>query len=380
MGIEDAVGNDYYKTLPSEYYFSEAWFERDLDRVFSKSWLMAGYASQIPRPGDFFTFELATANVIVTRGAGGEISAFHNVCRHRGTRFCTERSGHVKRGFVCRFHGWSYGLDGSLKGAPQMPSDFDKTQWPAKPVAIEVWNGMIFLNLSGDEERSVSHIMRNVDISAYDLAHTKVAADVEMVWNCNWKLISEGFQECYHCSINHPELCQVLIPDANFEGLQAKPVTDGSDDEFLIFTADRSYAVREGMATFSMDGKYLVKRLLGSAVNPPSRIGQIDWFPNFQAFLQPDFAHIETFLPLSPTKSAFRASFLVHEDAIEGEDYDVHELTHMYVKTLEQDTALVEAAQLGVSSPAHTPGPYHPVLESAAIQYFQKYERVVNAG
>jgi Rieske 2Fe-2S family protein len=257
-----------------------------------------------------------------------------------------------------------------------MPADFDLGRWPAKPVAVEVWNGMVFVNLAQGEIEPVGHILRNVDVSVYDLAHTKVVADIELTWPCNWKLISEGFQECYHCSINHPELCQVLIPDANFEGLQAKPVTD-DDEEFLIFTADRSYAIRKGMQTFSMDGQYLSKRLLGSPDNPPSKIAQIDWFPNFQAFLQPDFGHIETFLPLSPTESVFRASFLVHEDAVEGEDYDVHELTHMYVKTLEQDQILLELAQQGVKSPAHEPGPYHPVLESAAVDYFRRYKALV---
>jgi Rieske 2Fe-2S family protein len=364
-------------TLTREHYVSQEWFDRDIDRVFSRSWLLAGFASEISRPGDFFVFELADTNVVITRTETGEIAAFHNVCRHRGTRFCSERSGHVKRGFVCRFHGWAYGLDGRLKSAPQMPADFDLGRWPAKPVAVEVWNGMVFVNLAQGEKEPVGHILRNVDVSVYDLAHTKVVADIELKWPCNWKLISEGFQECYHCSINHPELCQVLIPDANFEGLQAKPVTDDGDEEFLIFTADRSYAIRKGMQTFSMDGQYLSKRLLGSQDNPPSKIAQIDWFPNFQAFLQPDFGHIETFLPVSPTESVFRASFLVHEDAVEGEDYDVHELTHMYVKTLEQDHILLELAQQGVKSPAHQPGPYHPVLESAAVDYFRRYKTLV---
>jgi Rieske 2Fe-2S family protein len=208
------------------------------------------------------------------------------------------------------------------------------------------------------------------------LEHTKVAADFELAWPCNWKLISEAFQECYHCSINHPELCQVLIPESNFDGLQETPVTD-DEDEFLIFTADRSYAIRKGMKTFSMDGDYLVKRLLGEPDNPPTKIAQVDWFPNIQLFLMPDFTHVETFLPTSPTSSLFRASFLVHEDAVEGDDYDVEELTDLYVKTLDQDRVLVEAAQKGVSSPAHEPGPFHPVLESAAIEYFKRYERAV---
>jgi Rieske 2Fe-2S family protein len=258
-----------------------------------------------------------------------------------------------------------------------MPSDFDRGQWPAKAVAVEVWNGLVFINLSEDEMGSVAHTLRNVDVSIYGLEHTKVAVDFEVAWECNWKVISEGFQECYHCAINHPELCQVLVPEANFEGMEEVAADD--DGEFLIFTADRSFAIRKGMQTFSMDGKYVVKRLLGNPDNAPMRIAQIDWFPTFQAFLQPDFTHVETFLPTSPTSSVFRASFLVHEDAVEGEDYSVDGLTELYVKTLEQDRGLVEAAQKGISSPAHEPGPFNPVLESAAIDFFKRYERVIHA-
>jgi Rieske 2Fe-2S family protein len=376
MAIDAAPVRDYYYTLTREHYTSQEWFERDIEQVFAKSWLLAGYASQVPSAGDFFTFEVANYSVVITRTRTGDIAAFHNVCRHRGTRFCTERSGHVKRGFTCRFHGWTYDLDGSLRGAPQMPDDFDRSKWPAKPVAVEVWNGLIFVNLSQGQVPSVAHILRNVEVGVYGMERTKVAADFTLSWPCNWKLISEAFQECYHCAINHPELCIVLDPDRNFEGLQEIPVTD-EDDEFLIFTADRGYAIRQGMKTFSMDGDYVVKRLLGDADNPPSRIAQVDWFPTFQAFFQPDFIHTESFLPTSATTSTFRASFLVHEDAVEGVDYDVESLTHMYVKTLEQDRDLVEAAQQGVSSPAHQPGPLNPTLESAAIDYFKRYERVV---
>jgi Rieske 2Fe-2S family protein len=376
MAISTAPASGYYMTLPRERYFSKEWFDRDVERVFERSWLLAGYASQIPEPGDFFTFDLVDTNVVVARTEIGKIAAFHNVCRHRGTRFCTEQSGHVKKGFTCRFHGWTYGLDGTLTAAPQMPDDFDCAQWPAKPVAVEVWNDFVFINLSTRPTKSVGHILRNVEVSAYDFEHTKVAAEFELTWQCNWKLISEGFQECYHCAINHPELCQVLIPETNFEGLQEDAYSD--DDEFLIFTADRSYAIRDGMQTFSMDGRYVVKRLLGSADDPPSKLAQIDWFPTFQVFIQPDFAHVETFLPRSPISSLFRASFLVHEDAVEGIDYDLDELTYMYVKTLEQDRELLEAAQKGVSSPAHEPGPFNPALESAAIHFFKHYERIVS--
>jgi Rieske 2Fe-2S family protein len=375
MAVEVSSVGEYSRTLSREHYISQEWFDRDIERVFGRSWLFAGFASQIPRGGDFFTFEFTNMNIAVTRTQTGEIAAFHNVCRHRGTRFCGERTGHVKKGFVCRFHGWTYDLDGRLINAPQMPDTFDRAQWSAKPVAVEVWKGFIFVNLGGGKIEPLAHIFRDFDVAAYEPEKTKVAAEFELTWACNWKIVSEGFQECYHCSINHPELCQVLIPETNYGGLQESD--DVGDDDFRLFTSDRSFAIRKGMQTFSMDGQYVVNRLLGKLDDPPTKIALLDWFPNFMLFLQPDFVHVETFLPVSPTTTVFRASFLVHEDAVEGVDYDVDKLTHMLTTTLQQDRELVEAAQQGVSSPVHEPGPFHPVLESAAVSYFKRYQRAV---
>jgi phenylpropionate dioxygenase-like ring-hydroxylating dioxygenase large terminal subunit len=114
--IHPSVPHDDKPDLPSnplsrEYYTSETWHERDLEAVFRRRWLFAGHVSQVAEPGQFFTFELGPDSVIVSRTASGELTAFHNVCRHRGTRFCQERSGQVKN-FRCPYHGWSYGLDG----------------------------------------------------------------------------------------------------------------------------------------------------------------------------------------------------------------------------------------------------------------------------
>ncbi len=122
-------------------------FEHDVERLLMRHWLCAGHASLIPNPGDYFLFELATESAIVIRGEDGELRAFANVCRHRGSRICAEPSGHAKF-FVCPYHAWSYGLDGSLRAARHMPEGFDTAAHGLKPIHTRVIQGLIFVTFA----------------------------------------------------------------------------------------------------------------------------------------------------------------------------------------------------------------------------------------
>jgi Rieske 2Fe-2S family protein len=101
-------------SLAQEYFTSPEIHQRDLDRVFKRRWLFAGHASQILKAGDFFTYELDKDSVLIVRDKDARINAFHNVCRHRGSRICTEQSGNTKA-FLCPYHNWVYGLDGRCR-------------------------------------------------------------------------------------------------------------------------------------------------------------------------------------------------------------------------------------------------------------------------
>src|SRR4030095_13668664 len=113
--------------LPGDVYRDADVYETEIRRIFMRSWLYAGHQSRIPARGDYFLFEIAGESVIVVRDAEGGINALLNVCRHRGSRICDVPSGHESR-LVCRYHGWTYGLDGSLRAAGHMPADFDRSR------------------------------------------------------------------------------------------------------------------------------------------------------------------------------------------------------------------------------------------------------------
>jgi len=123
-------------SLPQPFYHSPDFFRLDLELIWSRDWLFVGHDCEISNPGTFFTFQIGDYPVVVVRDLEGRIRAFHNTCRHRGSRVCTTDKGAAVR-LVCPYHQWSYGLDGRLLFARQMAEGFDKSKFSLKPIACE---------------------------------------------------------------------------------------------------------------------------------------------------------------------------------------------------------------------------------------------------
>jgi Rieske 2Fe-2S family protein len=353
--------------------------------IFRRRWLFAGHSSQIARPGQFFTFELEADSVIVSRAVDDRIAAFHNVCRHRGTRLSQARSGQVKT-FRCPFHGWGYGLDGRLMTAPLMGPGFDRSQFSAKPVWAEEWNGLIFINLSTDEpERSVGEFLAKTDLSRYRLGDTKVVAERIYELECNWKIAAETFNECYHCQLNHPTLCTVINPSSFADAFDdSSKHDDVYDGDFLLYTDDRAGGekretaangvMKPGILSYTTTGRYASKRLLGSVEQPANKHGGMSWFPQFGLHLSLDYANTWSWVPVSPTRSRMRSTWMVHAEAREGIDYTVDDVVaFMHVTNLE-DEELCRIAQEGINSTAYqNSAPYHRGLEGTVRRFMRTY-------
>src|SRR5262249_44897759 len=136
------------KTLPARYYTDPVLFRDEIERFYCQTWICAGRANQIPTAGDYFSCEVAGESVILTRDETGAVRAFFNVCRHRGARICAQREGRFAGRIQCGYHGWTYGLNGALIGAPHMEEGFSRADYPLHSVAVEIWDGHIFINLS----------------------------------------------------------------------------------------------------------------------------------------------------------------------------------------------------------------------------------------
>ncbi|MDX1934874.1 MAG: Rieske (2Fe-2S) protein [Capsulimonadales bacterium] len=148
------IGTGGAMTLPGRYYTDPDLFRQETERIFLREWICAGREERIPEPGDYFVRNLGTESVLVVRDTAGEIRAFHNVCRHRGARLCTEEGGRFSRHIRCPYHAWAYALDGCLVGAASMKDapGFDLADYPLLPVSVARWEGFLFLSLSDSPE------------------------------------------------------------------------------------------------------------------------------------------------------------------------------------------------------------------------------------
>ena len=182
------------RTLPARYYTDPSVLQSELDGLFGTMWVYAGRAQEAERPGQYFVREFNGRNIVVTRNAAGEIRAFHNVCRHRGTRICDASAGQFAGSIQCPYHAWTYDLDGRLIGAPHMHEvpHFKKTDYPLLEVGAAEWDGHVFLNLSDRAEPLGAQLgplvakFRNWNMQDLRLGQ-RIVYDVK----ANWKLRSE---------------------------------------------------------------------------------------------------------------------------------------------------------------------------------------------
>jgi glycine betaine catabolism A len=200
-------------SLPQAFYVDEEMFQADLQAVFAADWLFACNTSEIKNPGDYMTLAIGQDSLVVLRDRDGEVRAFHNVCRHRGSRICLDERGHATR-LVCPYHQWIYELDGRLRNARQMPADFDTSGYGLKPVKVELVCGLIYVSLASNPP-SLERFRAAVTpyLAPHQPSRTTVAYASTVVEEANWKLVIENNRECYHCAANHPEL---LVTFAEF--------------------------------------------------------------------------------------------------------------------------------------------------------------------
>jgi phenylpropionate dioxygenase-like ring-hydroxylating dioxygenase large terminal subunit len=194
-------------------YASEELLELEYQEFFLKSWQMVGHVCDLQKPGDFITFGMWRDSVIVMRGKDQVLRAFLNVCRHRASRLL-DGKGNCGGAIQCQYHGWSYRNDGTLVGIPK-PENFpniDKAKFGLQQVRMEVYRGHIFVNLLGDGP-SVESVLAPADehIARYaPETYQPLGEPLVEVWNCNWKLAWDNYQQNYHIPIGHPCLHRML--------------------------------------------------------------------------------------------------------------------------------------------------------------------------
>jgi len=375
-------------TLPQPFYTDPALFAFDLQAVFARVWLFAGLDIELPRPSGVVTRRIGPTSVLLARGADGAIRGFFNTCRHRGAQICQEASSRVAR-LTCPYHQWTYGLDGRLLAAAGMPRDFDRGTHGLLPVHVETVAGVLFLCLA-EAPPDFAPIRAALEplLAPHGLADAKVAFESTIVEKGNWKLVMENARECYHCDARHPELMR-SFPDVRKWGVDDEAAraflarcralglptglvkTDGFDA--------RRFPLRDGARSFTLDGKPAVSRTLGQVGD--GDIGSLRFAlePNSFAHVVGDHAFLFWLLPLSAQETQVTMKWVVAKDAVEGVDYDLERLTHVWNVTNDQDVWLVENNQRGVNSQGYRPGPYSSVQETPVQSFVDWYCRMADA-
>ena len=378
---EDRMGH----TLPRALYVSEEAFEFDTQVMLKSVWLYACTVAHVKNPGDYFVFELAHNSVIIVRGRDNEIRAFWNSCRHRGAKICLEQRGRAPR-LMCPYHQWTYGLDGQLLAARSMAGDFDKADHGLSVVALENVGGLIFICLS-DNPPPIDRVKADIvdQISVYDLEKLKVVVQDNYIEDANWKLVMENNRECYHCDAGHPELISVLGTTGFGRDAPTDNALAAKRDAWRAMGIERDLiefpdgwwhrvarlALANGAVTQSVDGKLVCQKLIGPFTEPETSSLSVWTQPNSWHHFCCD--HVVTFslTPIAPDKTLLRTSWLVHEDAVEGVDYDPDHLAALWRTTNQQDGHFSMVNHQGIASDGYLQGPY--AVEENLVEKFKDF-------
>lgn len=211
------------RALPASWYTSQEMYELERRAIFSRRWIFLTHSSRLKEAGDWLRYEMAGFDFFVMKDRQGGINAFHNVCRHRAYPVIEEQGQGNKKIIACRYHGWSYGLNGKLAKAPGYNEldGFDKERNSLFPIHVKVdVNGFIYVNLDAKETPEVSweeHFRdvdkqeryQNYNFDDYELNHT-----YELNGDYNWKILADNFNECYHCPTTHADIPEFLNLDS----------------------------------------------------------------------------------------------------------------------------------------------------------------------
>ncbi|HWZ62803.1 MAG TPA: aromatic ring-hydroxylating dioxygenase subunit alpha [Steroidobacteraceae bacterium] len=371
--------------LPGAFFTDETLYGADIEYIFGRHWLFVASEPEIPESGDYRTLQIGPWPIFLLRRDDGSIAAFHNTCRHRGSRILQQDSGIAGATLQCPYHRWSYDLDGRVIGCGatgERPAE----QRALAPLHVRTLAGLIFVCLADEPPQDFEDMARRMApyLAPHGLAYAKVAKQVDILEEGNWKLTIENNRECFHCA-GHPELLCSLFEF--FGDIDVARLTAAEREAYARYQSAREETeaiwrraqlpwqpieelcgrptafrterlVLDGAGeSMTADTRIASRRLLGELTE--ARLGTLHYHTQPNAWFHFLSDHILTFatLPIDRTHTLVRSTWLVHAQAEEGRDYDLAALTSVWNATNAQDAHFVGETQRGASSPAYRPGP-----------------------
>jgi choline monooxygenase len=334
-------------TIPSRFYTDPAVLEDEYRRVFGSTWQLAGRAEQVAEPGRFFATTVGAEPVLIVRGGEGRLRAMSNVCRHR--------AGPVARGegkkpvLQCRYHGWTYSLEGQLLATPEMEGTecFDRSSVALPQFGIEEWNGLLFVNLDPAAGPLGDFLGRLTgDMPANDYSSFRLAARKEWELDCNWKVYVDNYLEGYHIPIVHPGLFREL-DYANYR-------TETKGNYSIQFAPTRNASrIR------TKDGQDEVRYF---------------WlYPNLMLNVYPDNFSTNLIVPLGPHRTLTVFEWYFRDPESAGVKKELAETIAFSDEIQIEDIEICESVQRGLRSHTYDTGRYSPRRENGVHHFHGLY-------
>jgi Rieske 2Fe-2S family protein len=337
----------FSRMLPKKAYLDPdvlAWERRE---IFG-TWVCVGRTSEVDDPLGSKAYSLGESGVLVTRDKTGALYAYENACRHRGHELLPCGGTSNARAIICPYHAWTYDQDGSLRGAPgfKQARGFDPAEFSLVSMPVRDWHGWLFVDPSGRASNFAHHIGELEQIiEPYDAETLQTAVTHEYDVAANWKVIVENYQECYHCSMIHPELCRV------------SPPTSGENIDRSGDWVGGWMELRAGTETMSLDGKSLGTVLARLDEEEQHTVMYVAVMPNLLISLHPDYVMTHLLAPLTPDLTHIQCSWAFPPQARERAGFDASYAVDFWDLTNRQDWAACESVQRGIKSPGFVPGP-----------------------
>jgi len=336
------------QSLPAWIYRDPEFFERERQAIFRQSWQLVCHLNDVPRPGDFYTFEFLGESLVVVRTDEG-VRAFHNVCRHRAARLLDGERGSCGRRITCPYHAWTYALDGRLVGVPQRDAfrGLDVLRHGLATVEHEVFMGFIFVRLApglpGVRAMAAPYA---TEMAAYRLEELVPSGRTSLRPRAvNWKNVADNFSDGLHINVAHPGLTRLFGRSYRIE---ARP------------WIDKMWGLMRDVPSNNWSERAYQQLLPPVAHLPPERQRLWTYFklwPNMAFDIYPDQVDFMQFLPVSPTETLIREVVYVHPDSRREMRAARYLNWRINRRVSLEDKALIERVQAGMASSSYVSGP-----------------------
>lgn len=356
-------------TLDAVWYISPDVYALEKQRIFARNWIAVGRVEQAARPGDYFLCSVAGESLIVTRDKAGELHAFYNVCRHRGTRMCEQHTGHFTGAIQCPYHAWTYTLDGALSAARNMDEvpGFDKRNFPLQQAALAQFEGFIFVNLDpAAQPFDVAFAPLIGRFADWNISELRTARAITYDLHCNWKLAFLNYSECYHCPLVHPQLDKLSPSDSGRNDLSEGPFLGGYSE------------MRHEGASLTMSGTTNRPPIGTVHGEDRQRAYYYTIFPSMLLSLHPDYVMVHYVRPVAWDRTEIECAWLFDPGAMSKPDFDPADAVEFWDVTNRQDWRVNELTHAGLQSRAYVPGPYSNA-EGLLAAFDAYYLDVMNA-